>query len=153
MSRGWDYGHDLPPDRWSEAFPDAAGSQQAPIELYQDSATPDPNLGEIVPSYVDNVRLLAALKGFFFENLHFEIELDSEQDAGGIRIGQDVHKLVKFHFHTPAEHPIDGRQALMEVHIVHASPVEASKGTVVGLMVCEGDAGQSHHHLFLESAS
>jgi carbonic anhydrase len=128
----------LPPDRWSDAFPDAAGTQQSPIELYRESATPDPNLGDIVPAYRDDGRLLESLQGFFFENLHFEIEIDPHKDAGGIRLGQEVHKLVKFHFHTPAEHPIDGQQASMEVHIVHASPVQGSKGTVVGLMVREG---------------
>lgn len=138
MSRGWNYGHDLPPNRWSEAFPDAAGRQQSPIELYRNAATPDPNLGDIVPAYVDDGHLLDALKGFFFENLHFEIEIDPRKDAGGIRLGQQIHKLIKFHFHTPAEHPIDGEQASMEVHIVHASPVQGSKGTVVGLMVREG---------------
>lgn len=138
MSRGWDYGHDLPPNRWSEAFPDAGGQKQSPIELYRGTATPDASLGDIVPAYVDDVQLLAALKGFFFENLHFEIEVEHGKDAGGIRLGQQVHKLVKFHFHTPAEHPIDGDQAAMEVHIVHESPIQGSKGTVVGLMVREG---------------
>lgn len=138
MSRGWDYGHDLPPNRWSEAFPDAGGSNQSPVEFYRDAATPDPNLGDVIPAYVDDATLIGALKGFFFENLHFEIEIDPKKDAGGIRLGQDIHKLVKFHFHTPAEHPIDGQQASMEVHIVHASPVQGSKGTVIGLMVQEG---------------
>src|SRR4029079_9954008 len=90
MSRGWDYGHDLPPDRWSDAFPDAAGTQQSPIELYRESATPDPNLGDIVPAYRDDGRLLESLQGFFFENLHFEIEIDPHKDAGGIRLGQEV---------------------------------------------------------------
>ena len=34
-------------------------------------------------------------------------------------IGEDVFDLLRFHFHAPCEHLVDGRAAPMELHMVH----------------------------------
>jgi carbonic anhydrase len=47
-----------------------------------------------------------------------------------------VYALKQFHFHTPSEHTIDGKNAPMEVHFVHQS--EDKSLAVVGVLVKEG---------------
>jgi len=37
-----------------------------------------------------------------------------------VSIKGKTYKLVQFHFHTPSEHTIDGKQYEMEMHLVHA---------------------------------
>ncbi len=51
-------------------------------------------------------------------------------------IDAETFALKQFHFHTPSEHTIDGRQAPMEVHLVHANA--AGGLAVLGVMVEEG---------------
>jgi carbonic anhydrase len=49
--------------------------------------------------------------------------------------GKDYH-LKQFHFHTPSEHTIDGKQFPMEVHFVHQS--DAGDLAVIAVLVIEG---------------
>lgn len=51
-----------------------------------------------------------------------------------------IFDLLQFHFHTPSEHTLDGKNAIMEVHLVHAQrgmadPMHTANGLlVVGVM-------------------
>ena len=47
------------------------------------------------------------------------------------------YELVRYHFHAPSEHTIDGEHSPLEVHFVHKS--EAGDLAVVGVLVAEGD--------------
>ncbi len=134
-SAAWDYGRSLPPFRWSELPDFNGGAFPSPIRLRSDLATSNPKLGTITTRYLDDDAVEAAMKGFFFENLHFEIEIDPLKDAGHVEVGADKYHLVKLHFHIPAEHTLDGKLSRMEVHLVHADP--KSVGVVVGIMVEE----------------
>ena len=134
-SMAWDYGRSLPPYRWSELPDFNGGAFPSPIRLKRGQATSNPKLGAIKTCYLDDDAVEAAMKGFFFENLHFEIEIDPKKDAGHVEIGIEKYKLAKLHFHIPAEHTLDGNLSRMEVHLVHADP--KSVGVVVGIMVEE----------------
>jgi len=142
MNQGWSYGRDLPPNRWYEVFPEAAGRMQSPVTLCHDAAFTDPISADVIPDYVEDEVLLDVnnplLEGFFYEDLHFEAKLKHGANAGGVRIGGQLHKLKKFHLHTPSEHLINDQSFPMEIHLVHHSPVAGKAGTAVGIMVKEG---------------
>jgi len=53
-----------------------------------------------------------------------------------LSIGGDTYSLLQFHFHTPSEHTISGRQSPMESHLVHAN--DTGDLAVLGVMINEG---------------
>jgi len=58
-----------------------------------------------------------------------------------IEIGARQYQLLQFHFHTPSEHKIKGKNAPMEVHFVHKS--DDGHLAVVGVMLEEGLGNKS----------
>jgi carbonic anhydrase len=49
----------------------------------------------------------------------------------------DIYDLKQFHFHTPAEHSVDGRVPPMEIHFVHRS--ESGRFAVLAALVDVGE--------------
>jgi carbonic anhydrase len=62
-----------------------------------------------------------------------------------------TYDLLQFHFHTPAEHLLDGVTYPMEVHLVHAEREHPDQLLVVGILFKEGAAEPLLAHL-LEDA-
>ena len=54
-----------------------------------------------------------------------------------VRVGGESYRLLQLHWHTPAEHAIDGEEFSAEVHFVHAN--ERDELLVVGAMYRLGD--------------
>lgn len=48
--------------------------------------------------------------------------------------GREQYHLVEFHFHHPSEHWIDGKQQLLELHIVHQNP-DSGNRVVLGVFI------------------
>jgi carbonic anhydrase len=61
----------------------------------------------------------------------FDVAPGSQANIDGL-----THRLLQFHFHSPAEHRLDGRRAPMELHLVH----EAADGSLaaIGAWIAEG---------------
>ena len=58
--------------------------------------------------------------------------------AAELRVDGRAYELTSLHWHTPAEHAIDGRRPPMELHLVHA---DADGGIlVVGVLYSDGPA-------------
>ena len=58
--------------------------------------------------------------------------------AAELRLDGRTYVLQSLHWHTPAEHAIDGRRPPMELHLVHAGPDGGI--LVVGVLYAEGPA-------------
>lgn len=58
------------------------------------------------------------------------------QKGSFIKVAGQRYDLEQFHFHTPSEHTIEGRQAAAEVHLLHRS--ESGDLAVIGLMLDYG---------------
>ena len=58
--------------------------------------------------------------------------------AAELRLDGVAYELTSLHWHTPAEHAIDGRRPPMELHFVHAGPDGCI--LVVGVLYAEGPA-------------
>jgi carbonic anhydrase len=67
------------------------------------------------------------------------VEAEVPEGAAGVRIGGTRYELVQFHFHTPAEHRLDGRRFPVEQHFVHRGP--NGETLVVGLFLTPGGHG------------
>ena len=56
---------------------------------------------------------------------------------GQLQIGRLAYPLIQFHFHTPSEHVMNGRQFPAELHFVHIR--DDGKAAVVGVLIEEGN--------------
>jgi len=88
-----------------------SGQRQSPIDLVgQQVAAKAPSLRlDYGPSNLDAVNTGTTIQ--------FNVAEDSALTVDGKRF-----ELQQFHFHTPSEHVIAGRQFDMEAHFVHAAP-------------------------------
>ncbi len=51
-----------------------------------------------------------------------QVVVTPPRSAAGLRLDGRCYELKSLHWHTPAEHAIDGRRPPMELHLVHAGP-------------------------------
>lgn len=128
----WSYEGKTGPKYWGELDPNfkmcSAGKQQSPIniELSQVNMEARPNILEIqyTPSAVSVINDGHTIQA----NVHSEINR--------ILLGGQEYTLQQFHFHTPSEHQLNGKNKAMELHLVHTNQVGES--AVVGLLIEEG---------------
>jgi carbonic anhydrase len=110
---------------------ECGGERQSPINLVSQRPTPGPTI------HVEYVAGDATIL-----NTGHDIEVTPVGDAGKITIGDNgkVYTLVKFHFHVPSEHHIDGAEKPAEMHIVHQR-VEGGKTytAVIGVILTKGN--------------
>lgn len=126
----WGYSAADGPTQWGALSADFAmckdGEQQSPIDLT------DAKAGDLPPLKLDWTTGNATL----LDNGHaIQVNLPA---SGDMTLGDRTYGLAQFHVHTPSEHTVDGKQAPLEIHFVHA---DAKGGlAVVGVMVQEGEA-------------
>ena len=58
-------------------------------------------------------------------------------DCGSMTVDGTEYRLLQFHFHWPSEHTVDGKQYLMELHLVHQN--EHGGLAVVGVLLERGE--------------
>ncbi|WP_199899781.1 carbonic anhydrase [Shewanella marina] len=117
----WGYGTNNGPQHWGEHFTIcASGQNQSPIDI---NRAVDADLADLMVEYQGQVAQL-------LNNGHTveakvagtnQLLLDGEQ-----------FQLKQFHFHTPSENMINGKQYPMEAHFVHANA--QGQLAVIGVM-------------------
>jgi len=123
---------ELPPEQWSEEYPDCAGSAQSPIDI---SGASDASLPEIEFHYTDNAVVSA--------NNGHNTELVMEEGKNHIMVNGQKCDLIQFHFHTLSEHTINGKHSAVEAHLVHACE-DTGRNAVVGVLMDQtGGKGNS----------
>ena len=131
QAQHWSYSGDEGPAHWGEhGGADAScatGQQQSPI-----------NITGAIPAFAAGPALdwPDTLAGEVVDNGH-TVQVTVTGEAGLDLDGQH-YRLVQFHFHAESEHQIEGQNAPMEVHFVHAA--EDGSLAVVGVMVEVGGA-------------
>jgi carbonic anhydrase len=124
----WSYEGDAGPDKWGslggEGNMCSAGTRQSPVDIAGTIRADVPRLGIAWHKRPDTI----------VNNGH-TIQLNIPEGAT-LRVGNDVYKLIQFHFHHPSEHLIDGKNTPMEAHFVHAGAAGALG--VVGIMMKAG---------------
>ncbi|KAG0207904.1 hypothetical protein BGX28_000988 [Mortierella sp. GBA30] len=134
----WDYGEG--PDghvHWGLLDPSYVtcdrGMRQSPIDINSES------LDSFVVS--SEIPLVSSYNTIQDAVVHWnghavEVDWASDKEARNcsITINGKRFNLVQFHFHTPSEHQIHGKNADAELHMVHRSPVGNSLAVVAILL-------------------
>jgi carbonic anhydrase len=101
----------------------ASGERQSPVDIVGASRSDLPPLEFAYPA-----------TPFVVVNTGHTIEARMPEDSNlTLTIGDDVYRLVQFHFHAPSEHEVAGTSYPAEIHLVHES--EAGEVAVVGILI------------------
>lgn len=121
QAEGWGYGEANGPEHWGEVAPlCATGVNQSPINITKATQA---NLLPLRIDYQGKVTQLV-------NNGHtIEALVSGKND---VIINGDTYHLKQFHFHTPSENLIDGKQYPLEAHFVNAD--DKGKLAVISVM-------------------
>lgn len=130
-----DWGYEGPgaPQNWGKLSAENAtcdtGTTQSPINLASATRTdlPDPQFNyQATPAAIEN-------KGHTLQVNY--------TPGSTLTVGDARYELAQFHFHTPGEHQLNGKEYPAELHLVH----QASDGklAVVGVFIEEGSANEA----------
>ncbi|CAO2191765.1 unnamed protein product [Urochloa humidicola] len=124
-------GDERGPEHWGELNASwaacGAGRMQSPIDLSHERVSLVRGLGYLDHSYRPAQASI--------HNRGHDIMVTFEgHDAGGLVIDGTAYRLKQLHWHSPAEHTIDGRRYDMELHMVHESAPPANKTAVIGIL-------------------
>jgi len=127
----WGYTGHAAPAHWSELDPKffmcKAGSNQSPINLEKKSIVATKGLDKIEFSYTTSASSVV--------NNGHTVQVNVKEGSF-IKIDGIKFNLLQFHFHTPSENQIDGKNFPLEAHFVHAS--KDGKLAVVSVMFENG---------------
>lgn len=138
----WDYA-ELGPADWAALSPEfavcGAGERQSPIDIGDAVTAPVPALD-------------ATFRPVELHIVHHEHRADIINTGHSVQvnypgsdtlvIGDERFELLQYHFHSPAEHRVAGREFPAEVHFVH----RAANGrlAVIGVLIEEGAANPAY---------
>lgn len=124
----WDYEGSNGPENWGKMAEAnkacASGQEQSPIDLTGG-----------VDAEVSNIALHWKPGDWSVLNNGHTIQVEGK-DGGYATIDGERFDLIQFHFHTPSEHTIDGRNYPMEVHFVHKNA--EGRLAVIGVLMMPG---------------
>jgi carbonic anhydrase len=133
----WSYEGSSGPDNWgtldAASKVCSAGNQQSPLDITASVKAELPRLDIAWGKSADTI----------VNNGH-TIQLNSAEGST-LKVGNETYKLVQFHFHRPSEHLINGKNAPMEVHFVHATAAGALG--VIGVMMTAGKANAAFNKI------
>lgn len=120
----WGYTGEVGPDHWSQLGSEnevcAVGLRQSPINL---SGAQKQQFSRISLDYKPSLATI--------QNNGHTIQV-APSNGGGITLDGVRYNLKQFHFHTPSEHALNGRQTVLETHFVHQN--DKGEYLVVGVL-------------------
>jgi carbonic anhydrase len=127
----------------------ATTPRQSPIHIRSHRAVGAPELPELVVDYPDRVDLAVRYvskdqdepNGCNIRGPEEVVEAEVPAGAAAVELDGVRYELVQFHFHTPAEHVLDGRRFPVEQHFVHRGP--DGQTLVLGLLLARGGDGDA----------
>jgi carbonic anhydrase len=130
----WGYQGALSPAHWSQVSPTCGiGKRQSPVALQSKTARAE---GTHDPLQFGWSKVLAELR----DNGHtFQVTIPT---GNFITVGPTRYELQQFHFHSPSEHTVDGKQAPLEAHFVHRSA--DGKLAVVAVLLHKATAASAY---------
>ncbi len=111
----------------------AEGTSQSPIDIVDSSPATLPVFRAVyAPS---QLRIVHHEHMSDVVNTGHSIQVNYPQ-GDTLVLGEDVYALAQYHFHSPSEHTVKGKQYPMEMHLVHKSA--DGRLAVVAVLIEEG---------------
>jgi len=138
----WSYDQEHGPAHWAELETGFStcrtGQQQSPIDIED---------AQLVPSAtVHPVKIHYGTTPVTVINNGHTIQVNVQNTDNYITIEGQKYTLVQFHFHHPSEHQIDGKNAAMELHLVHKSA--DGQSAVLGVLIQPGSDNSAFRQLW-----
>ncbi len=131
----WGYHGAEGAEKWGDLSKDFAtcklGKEQSPIDI-KSKEVEKAKLDKIVFNYQPSKLNIA--------NNGHTIQLDYDKGSS-ITLGKDRYELLQFHFHTPSEEEIDGKEFDLVAHLVHKSA--DGKLAVVAVLFDRGEENKA----------
>jgi len=109
----WGYYGSESADKWGDLSKEFAtcklGTEQSPIDIKRTA---------VVKAKLDKIEFNYAPSKLNIVNNGHTIQLDYDKGSY-IQVGKDRYELLQFHFHTPSEEEIDGKEFDLVAHLVH----------------------------------
>lgn len=117
---------------WGLSFPGCNGDAQSPIDVSTTGAVRS-SLPPLAPEYGPTDLKVV--------NDGHTVEAEVVTVGPKLKVGEETYELIRFHWHTPSEHWLDGELFPMELHMVHGGE---HGNLVLGLLI---EAGQANAEL------
>ena len=133
----WDY-EENGPNKWASLNSEnklcGEGKMQSPIDITNAKPAELTDISIKFPSAEFTMTHNEHVKDI--DNNGHTIQVDFEDESSDtLKIGDVNYKLSQFHFHSPSEHTINGKNAAMEMHLVHK---DGDKLAVIGILIEQG---------------
>lgn len=133
----WGYEGGDGPTAWATLSPVYAlcgeGKGQSPINIVKTDATGGVTWKLDYKTTSLNIAHNEHMKDLIDNGHTIQVTVD---EGSVFTFGDKSYSLKQFHFHTPSEHTLDGKNAPMEMHLVHQAADETL--AVVGVLFQEG---------------
>lgn len=115
---------------------DAIGAGQSPIDIHADAVTEASRQEISALKFRYDRRANLSVVNTGSPDEFASVRADVAPGDAELRVGERTFELLQFHWHTPAEHEIEGARGPLEMHLVH----RAADGSlmVVGVLIREG---------------
>jgi carbonic anhydrase len=111
----WGYHGSESADKWGDLSKDFAtcklGKEQSPIDIKTKDAE---------ASKLDKIEFSYKPTKLSIVNNGHTVQVNYDKGSS-ITVGKDKYELLQFHFHTPSEEEIDGKEFDLVAHLVHQS--------------------------------
>lgn len=131
----WGYHGAESADKWGDLAKDFAtcklGKEQSPIDIKTASAE---------KAKLDKIEFNYQPSKLNIVNNGHTVQLEYDKGSS-ITVGKDKYNLLQYHFHTPSEEEIDGKEFDLVAHLVHQSA--EGKLAVVAVLFDRGDENKA----------
>jgi carbonic anhydrase len=111
----WGYHGAESADKWGELSKDFAtcklGKEQSPIDI---------KTAEAEKAKLDKIEFSYKATPLSIVNNGHTVQVNYAKGSS-ITVGKDKYELLQFHFHTPSEEEVDGKEFDLVAHLVHQS--------------------------------
>ncbi len=133
----WGYGGDVGPATWSTLSPSyamcAEGKHQSPVNIVKTDVKGGSNWNLDYSSTSLHIAHTEHMEDIIDNGHTIQVTVD---EGSKLTYNGKAYSLKQFHFHTPSEHTLDGKNQPMEMHMVHQS--EDGSLAVLGVFFKEG---------------
>ncbi|WP_167555308.1 carbonic anhydrase [Gottfriedia acidiceleris] len=127
-NKEWSYTGKTGPNYWSSINKEYAlcsnGKQQSPVNI-------DQTIKKSLPLGINYHYDL-----FKIERSHYTVKFIPVNHSNSINLNGTIYILQQFHFHTPSEHTINGKQSDLEIHFINQNKKKSI--ITIGVLVNSG---------------